>query len=119
MFWDIQDGHHSIIFMQCSSIRYKADARTQAEKRAFSHYMIPRFTGFRVAENDIDYQTVCTKVCTDEMRNNMIVNDVLKAVRSGRTSWPTQRWRYSPQKKTIAKSARNARRKVVEKCREL
>ena len=67
-------------FMQCSSIRYKVDARTQAEKRAFSLYMIPRFTEFRVAENDIDYQTVCTKVCTDEMRNNMIVNDVLKAV---------------------------------------
>lgn len=42
--------------------------------------MIPRFTEFRVAENDIDYQTVCTKVCTDEMRNNMIVNDVLKTV---------------------------------------
>lgn len=75
-----QDGHHPIIFMQCGPIRYKVDARIQAEKRAFSHYMIPRFTEFRVAENDIDYQNVCTKVCTDEMRNNMIVNDVLKAV---------------------------------------
>lgn len=75
-----QDGHHPIIFMQCGPIRYKVDARIQAEKRAFSHYMIPRFTEFRVAENDIDYQTVCAKVCTDEMRNNMIVNDVIKAV---------------------------------------
>ena len=75
-----QDGHHPIIFMQCGPIRYKVDAKIQAEKRAFSHYMIPRFTEFRVAENDIDYQTVCAKVCTDEMRNNMIVNDVIKAV---------------------------------------
>lgn len=75
-----QDGHHPIIFMQCGPIRYRVDARIQAENRAFSHYMIPRFTEFRVAENDIDYQTVCTKVCTDEMRNNMIVNDVIKAV---------------------------------------
>lgn len=75
-----QDGHHPIIFMQCGQIRYKVDARLQAEKRDFSHYMLPRFTEFRVAENDIDYQTVCTKVCTDEMRNNMIVNDVIKAV---------------------------------------
>lgn len=69
MFWNIQDGHHPIIFMQCGPIRYKVDARIQAEKRAFSHYMIPRFTEFRVAENDIDYQTVCAKVCTDEKRN--------------------------------------------------
>lgn len=80
MFWNIQDGHHPIIFMQCGPIRYKVDARIQAEKRAFLHYMIPRFTEFRVAENYIDYQTVCAKVCTDEKRNNMIVNDVLKAV---------------------------------------
>ena len=44
MFWNIQDGHHPIIFMQCGPIRYKVDARIQAEKRAFLHYMIPRFT---------------------------------------------------------------------------
>lgn len=80
-----QDGHHPIIFMQCGPIRYRVDARIQAENRAFSHYMIPRFTEFRVAENDIDYQTVCAKVCTDEMRNNMIVNDVIKAVLNKRT----------------------------------
>ncbi len=42
--------------------------------------MIPRFTEFRVAETGIDYQTVCTKICTDEMRNNMIVSDIIKAV---------------------------------------
>lgn len=79
-----QDGHHPIIFMQCGPIRYRVDARIQAEKRAFSHCIIPRFTEFRVAENDIDYQTVCTKICTNEMRNNMIVNDVIKAVLSKR-----------------------------------
>ncbi len=74
-----QDGHHPIIFMQCGAIRYRVDAKSQAEKRNFSHYIIPRFIEFRVAENDIDYQTVCTKICKDEMRNNMIVNDVIKA----------------------------------------
>ncbi len=74
-----QDGHHPIIFMQCGAIRYRVDAKSQAEKRNFPHYIIPRFTEFRVAENDIDYQTVCTKICKDEMRNNMIVNDVIKA----------------------------------------
>jgi superfamily II DNA or RNA helicase len=42
-----KDGHHPIIFMQCGPIRYKVDARKQAEKRPFKHYVIPRFTSFR------------------------------------------------------------------------
>lgn len=75
-----QDGHHPIIFMQCGPIRYRVDARRQAGKRTFSHYLIPRFTEFRIAENCVDYQTACTKLCTDEMRNNLIVSEVIKAV---------------------------------------
>lgn len=42
-----QDGHHPIIFMHCGPVRYKVDAREQAEKRPFEHYIIPRFTPFR------------------------------------------------------------------------
>jgi transcription-repair coupling factor (superfamily II helicase) len=42
-----QDGHHPIIFMQCGPIRYRVDAKEQAEKRMFEHYLIPRFTSFR------------------------------------------------------------------------
>lgn len=34
-----QDGHHPIIFMQCGQIKYKVDAKTQAEKRTFEHYL--------------------------------------------------------------------------------
>ena len=43
-----QDGHHAIIFMHCGPVRYRVDAKAQAEKRPFTHYIIPRFTGFRV-----------------------------------------------------------------------
>ena len=39
-----QDGHQPIIFMQCGPIRYQVDAKRQAEKRAFTHAVIPRFT---------------------------------------------------------------------------
>ena len=42
-----QDGHHPIIFMQCGAIRYRVDAKEQAEKRGFEHYLIPRFTNTR------------------------------------------------------------------------
>src|SRR3989339_422414 len=37
-----RDGHHPIIFMYCGPVRYRADARKEAEKRPFEHYVIPR-----------------------------------------------------------------------------
>ena len=43
-----QDSHHPIIFMQCGAIRYRVDAKEQAEKRSFAHHLIPRFTFFAV-----------------------------------------------------------------------
>ena len=43
-----RDGRHPIIFMHCGPIRYRADAKKEAEKRPFDHYVIPRFTGFRM-----------------------------------------------------------------------
>lgn len=36
-----QDEHHPIIFMHCGPVRYKVDARKQAEKRPFEHSEIP------------------------------------------------------------------------------
>ena len=42
------DGHHPIIFMQCGPVRYTVDARDQAELRPFEHFIIPRFTPFKM-----------------------------------------------------------------------
>lgn len=42
-----KDGHHPIIFMQCGPIRYLVDAKSQADKRTFSYFIIPRFTQAR------------------------------------------------------------------------
>jgi superfamily II DNA or RNA helicase len=42
-----QDGQHPITFMQCGPIRYNVDAKSQAVKRNFEHYVIPCFTGFK------------------------------------------------------------------------
>ena len=42
-----KDGHHPILAMQLGAIRYRDDARQQAEKRPFEHYVIPRFTSLR------------------------------------------------------------------------
>lgn len=79
-----QDGHQPIITMQCGPIRYQVDALSQAVKRIFAHYVIPEFTDFRIAQSDMKYQEICTKLCVDEARNRQIVNDVLTAYHNGR-----------------------------------
>ena len=79
-----QDGHQPIIFMQCGQIRYRVDAKAQAEKRSFEHYMIPRFTSYRSsAEKTIN--ALYKKLSVDPVRNALIREDVLSALKTGRT----------------------------------
>lgn len=83
-----QDGHHPIIFMHCGPVRYKVDARQQAEKRPFDHYVIPRFTPFRKPmsqdENDWTIGAIYSAISTSQIRNKIIIDDVIKSVEEGR-----------------------------------
>lgn len=79
-----QDGHHPIIFMQCGPIRYLVDAKSQAEKREFSHYIIPRLTKLRLPDAD-GIQSVYTGLIQNEMRNAQIVKDAIAAIADGRS----------------------------------
>jgi len=85
-----RDGHHPIIFMHCGPIRYRADAKKEAEKRPFDHYVIPRFTGFRAPfdkeEQDISIQELYAGIATDELRNRQIADDVIRAHANGRNA---------------------------------
>jgi len=80
-----QDGHQPIIHMQCGPIRYLVDAREQAEKRAFDHYLIPRFTTYRSAATDKGIAAVYKELAEDDIRNDHIVRDVVCALEAGRT----------------------------------
>ncbi|KNY24750.1 phospholipase D-like domain-containing protein [Pseudobacteroides cellulosolvens] len=83
-----KDGHHPIIFMQCGSIRFRDDAKKQAEKRPFEHYVIPRFTSLRVPlfedEKNVTIQELYSEIVINEVRNQMIVDDVVNCYESGR-----------------------------------
>ncbi|OGI11373.1 MAG: helicase [Candidatus Margulisbacteria bacterium GWF2_35_9] len=85
-----QDGHHPIIFFYCGSIQYQVDAKKQAEKRPFDHYVIPRFTRFRlplgIEEKKLNFQEIYSEIVTNELRNQLIVDDIIKANQSGRNS---------------------------------
>lgn len=79
-----QDGHQPIIFMQCGPVRYLVDAKSQAEKRAFSYYVIPRFTRARspAAEN---IQDIYAGIIGNESRTNQIISDAVRLIAEGRT----------------------------------
>ena len=81
-----QDGHQPIITMHCGEIRYKDDAKLQAQNRPFDHYIIPRFTSYRVPidKDDMGIQEIFTDVCQYERRNDMVIADILNAVSEGR-----------------------------------
>jgi superfamily II DNA or RNA helicase len=84
-----KDGHHPIIFMQCGLVRYRVDARRQAEKRPFDHKVIVRPTNFRLPPHLQDVasysiQEIYSLLTQDEERNALIVLDVIAAAKADR-----------------------------------
>jgi superfamily II DNA or RNA helicase len=82
-----KDGHHPIITMQCGPIRFRDDAKKQAELRPFDHCIIPRFTSFRVPtfdEKELIITDLYAKIVYDETRNQQIVADVVQCYEDGR-----------------------------------
>lgn len=79
-----KDGHHPIIFMQCGPIRYLVDAKSQADKRTFSHFIIPRFTRARAPAGS-GIQELYAAIVKNENRNASLVEDAVRLVREGRS----------------------------------
>lgn len=80
------DGHQPIIFMQCGPVRYRVDAKTQAAKRDFDHFILPRFAPTRIPDAaGLAIQEIYAKLITDDMRNRLIVKDVISALDEGRS----------------------------------
>jgi len=85
-----KDGHHPIIFMQCGPMRYRVDAKRQAAARPFEHTVVVRPTAFCPAQTpDPDarrqFHDLYSELMADEARNRLICEDVVHAVREGRS----------------------------------
>ncbi len=84
-----KDGHHPIIFMQCGPVRFRAEARSQARRRPFTHRAILRNTSFRMqTEPDNDppqIQRIYAELAEDRERNDLIFDDVMSALEQGRS----------------------------------
>lgn len=80
-----KDGHEPIIFMQCGPLRYKVDPLKQADNRPFNHYVIPRFTGFRMlSEDSTSINDVYSNIISSKLRNDLIISDIISSVNDGR-----------------------------------
>lgn len=78
------DGHQPVIFMQCGPVRYSIDAKSQAERRNFSHYVIPRFTRTRLPTAR-KIQDIYSGIAENEARNKFLISDAVRLVSEGRT----------------------------------
>ncbi|SES18396.1 DEAD/DEAH box helicase [Sphingobium sp. YR768] len=85
-----KDGHHPIIFMQCGPVRHRVDARVQAAERGIVHRARHRRTAFRLppplaALDRPSMPAVYAALAQDEPRNDIIFDDVLKALEAKRS----------------------------------
>ena len=81
-----KDGLQPIIFMQCGPIRFLADAKAQIQKQTFKRLLVPRFTSYRPLTDDKPSFAELLKLLSEsEIRNTLIVDDVVKASLAGRT----------------------------------
>ena len=81
-----KDGHQPIIFMQCGPIRFTTDAKSQIAQQSFDRFLIPRFTSYNsILEDRLSIATLYKYLSEDEIRNNLIVEDICKAVNTRRT----------------------------------
>jgi superfamily II DNA or RNA helicase len=85
-----KDGHHPIIFMQCGPVRHRVDARAQVAGREISHRAKHRATEFQLPQPLAATDRPCmpalyAAIVQDESRNNLIFDDVLKALEAKRS----------------------------------
>ena len=85
-----KDGHHPIIFMQCGPVRHRVGARSHAAEEDITHRAEFRPTGFQLppdlaASDRPSIASVYSALAQDEARNDLIFDDVLKALEANRS----------------------------------
>ena len=86
-----KDGHDPLILMQLGPIRHRVDAKSLSCREPFAHVVYVRQTDFHMAsthsENDghFDYNGMLKEMIADASRNRLIVEDVIGAVKEGRS----------------------------------
>jgi superfamily II DNA or RNA helicase/very-short-patch-repair endonuclease len=85
-----KDGHQPIIFMQCGPVRHRVDAKAHAALRPFRHSVIVCPTSFapdaaEAPDTRVEFQALYKALAEDDGRNRVICDNVVEAVRAGRS----------------------------------
>ncbi len=82
-----RDGHHPILTFQLGPIRHAVDPRRQAARRPFEHLLLVRETSFHIDDPDgvPGIQEIYGRLASDEARNTLILDDVIRALEDGRS----------------------------------
>jgi len=85
-----KDGHHPIIFMQCGPVRFRVSAKHGTAAHPFQHTVLVRPTDFRPirpADTNVrvQFHQLYDDLISDEARNRLICQDVIEALRDGRS----------------------------------
>ncbi len=82
-----RDGHHPILEMQMGPVRFAVNPKDQAAKRPFDHRLIVRETAFQMdsAHGNVGIQHIYRMLAEDELRNRLILDDVIRALEEGRS----------------------------------
>jgi hypothetical protein len=76
-----RDGHDPIISMQCGPIRYRIIRNKHVDSKPLRHKLIKKITAFSCSFNNEDkIHTLWPQLIANEERNQMIFNDILKAL---------------------------------------
>ena len=104
-----RDGHHPIAEMQLGPVRFVVDPKSQAAQRPFAQKLVVCETGFKTStEKTPRIQELYAALAADEKRNQLILNDVIRALEDGRSPillterkdhleyFSAQLWEYRP-----------------------
>ncbi len=83
-----RDGHEPILELQLGPVRTSIDPRSDTARHAFDHRVVVRETSFRLneVEGDERIQDVYRKLAVVEVRNDLIIDDVIRTLDEGRTT---------------------------------
>ena len=86
-----KDGHDPLIMMQLGPIRHRVDSKALSHREPFAHVVHVRQTSFRMSasspseDGHFNYDAMLKEMIADSTRNRLIAEDVVAAVKEGRS----------------------------------
>lgn len=78
------DKRDKILYMYLGPIVYRTNKKELIKQRTYKQILIPRFTTFRIIDNQTNFIDICNNLYQNTKRNHLIINDVAKEMKNNR-----------------------------------